>query len=266
MIKVIKPSKIIHMDKSINTILSEELFESLKDNSVTVLYATAGTPITFNSTLLQQLKQFSKDPISTICLLLDTVDYTNIHVQKLISSDMQNIGLPENQTLLPGYYLFKENNLVAYHPGTFDVSRLNKELQNTLSLTYGIIAITTAIFTKSFSNGLIALAHGAESSTGYNIYQFFQDVLNETKNINIWKRQADLFQTELSKAYTVLDVSPLSSDEQIKKAWKEKLKIYHPDKSMTDKETRTKMTVQINAAYELINATRTNSKKMGKAS
>lgn len=55
----------------------------------------------------------------------------------------------------------------------------------------------------------------------------------------------------ISDPYKVLGVSPDASDEEIKKAYRELAKKYHPDLHPGDKECERKMN-EINAAYEQI--------------
>lgn len=193
-------------------------------------------------------------------LPLEGIDYTNSTVQNLVGPGMTNLGLSATEALLPGYYLFKTGFLVAYHPGTFDVSKLDPQLQGMMLKFLGLTALTMWIATKSFANGLLFLAKGAEMSTGVNIFQFFKEVLSAKSNIDIRKEQTRIFETDLGKAYRLLGISALATNDEVKKARNEKLKEYHPDKSASDKEMRTKMTAQINLAYELIMSSRSGSK------
>ena len=51
--------------------------------------------------------------------------------------------------------------------------------------------------------------------------------------------------------YKILGVRPDASDEEIKKAYRELAKKYHPDRNPGDEEAAKKMQ-QVNAAYEQI--------------
>lgn len=55
--------------------------------------------------------------------------------------------------------------------------------------------------------------------------------------------------------YSVLGVSPNASDEEIKKAYRELAKKYHPDRNPGDEEAARKMN-EINAAYDQIKTAR----------
>lgn len=60
----------------------------------------------------------------------------------------------------------------------------------------------------------------------------------------------------IANAYKTLDLSPDSSIEQIKKAYKLKIKIYHPDKingtNPEEKQKTIRMAQEINKAYTII--------------
>lgn len=49
--------------------------------------------------------------------------------------------------------------------------------------------------------------------------------------------------------YEVLGVTPWATSDEIKKAYKEKIKIYHPDRFSGNKEYAMEMTKRINTAY-----------------
>ncbi|MFN7014536.1 MAG: J domain-containing protein, partial [Bacteroidia bacterium] len=176
----------------------------------------------------------------------------DIFVQSLIGEKMINIGLDGSDSVLPGYYLFKDSRLVGYHPGTFDISKLDPSVQKT-TLWFGIaMGVLSGITTKSFATGLLTFSAVMDASTGMNIFKFFKEILESKSELDIRRRQKIVFLTEIDKAYALLRVSKTATDEEVKKAWKRMLVEFHPDKSKDDKEKRTKLTVSINEAYEII--------------
>ena len=62
--------------------------------------------------------------------------------------------------------------------------------------------------------------------------------------------------------YSVLGVSPNASDEEIKKAYRELAKKYHPDRNPGDEEAARKMN-EINAAYDQIKNGTANNNRYG---
>lgn len=70
--------------------------------------------------------------------------------------------------------------------------------------------------------------------------------------MEIRKKQKKVFLDEISKAYAFLKVLKSATDDEVKKAWKAMLKEFHPDKSKEEKESRTKITISINDAYDII--------------
>lgn len=65
-----------------------------------------------------------------------------------------------------------------------------------------------------------------------------------------------MFVKDTNQAYTILEISPEATDEQIKKAYRTKVKKYHPDRIKTEDEALLKGAqqkfIQIQQAYELV--------------
>lgn len=239
---------------------STDLSNFISDNKLCVLKASLVETVDFNATLNSQLNQFFKTSISIGLINIQNLNYDDIFIQSLIGEKMINIALESSDSMLPGYYLFKESRLVGYHPGTFDISKLDPDVQKT-TFWFGIImGVLSGITTKSFATGLLTFSTVMDASTGMNIFKFFKEILESKSEVDIRRRQKIVFLTEIDKAYALLRVSKTASDQEVKKAWKRMLVEFHPDKSKDDKEKRTKLTVNINEAYEIIMSHRKASK------
>lgn len=229
-----------------------DLSKFISDKKLCVIRAGLEETVGFNGTLNTQLNQFFKTTITIAGLNIESLNYNDVFLQSLIGEKMINIGLESSDSMLPGYYLFKESRLVGYHSGTFDISKLDPSVQKT-TFWFGIaMGVLSGITTKSFATGLLTFSAVMDTSTGMNIFKFFKEILESKSEVDIRRRQKVVFLKEIDKAYALLRVSKTSSDEEVKKAWKRMLVEFHPDKSKDDKEKRTKLTVSINEAYEII--------------
>lgn len=233
-------------------LLSPDLSKFIDTNMLCVVKAGLEETPSFNGTLNNQLSQFYKANLKIGSINIETLDYTNEFVKSLIGERMTNIGLDGSETMLPGYYLFKDSRLVAYHPGTFDISRLDAGEQKAYLWIGTIAGILSGLSQKSFASALLTFSATMEVPTGVNIFRFFKEVVESKNNLDIRRKQKIVFMTEIDKAYALLKVAKTATDAEVKKAWKNLLLQCHPDKNQHDQESYTKLTVQINEAYEII--------------
>lgn len=229
-------------------------FTSLK--KACVVQATIGSKTEFNPTLHSSLRTYLKWPFSLGSIDIEQLDYTDPFLQKLIGEQMERIGLMASDTLLPGYYLFKKGTLAAYHPGTFDVSRLDADMVSTTMKIAAGVSVLTALLLKNVSSGIQMFLGLSEVPTGMNIFKFFKEVLEAKSDVDVIKKQQSIFKSEIDNAYALLGISRFATDNEVKAAYKKKLKECHPDLNPEKKETSTKLTVKVVEAYELIKADR----------
>lgn len=231
---------------------STELVNFISSNKLCVVKIELEEGNAFNQTLYSQLKQFYNLKLKIGAINSSNLDYSDVFIQSLVTGQMENIGLESSETILPGYYLFKNSKLVAYHPGTFDISKLDPDVQKT-SMWFGLaLGVLSGLMQKSLVSGLLTFSATMEVPTGMNIFQFFKEVLQSKNEVDIRRKQKFIFLTEIDKAYVFLRVLKTASDQAVKKAYRDMLKEFHPDKSLNEKEARTKITVRINEAYALI--------------
>jgi DnaJ domain len=224
----------------------------ISDNNLCVVRAGLEETPDFNITLNSQLNQFFKTNVSIAFINIESLNYNDAFIQSLIGERMINIGLERSDSMFPGYYLFKDSRLVGYHPGTFDISKLDPSVQKT-TLWLGLaVGVLSGIATNSFASGLLTFSAVMNASTGMNIFKFFKEIMESKSEVNLRMRQKMVFLSEIDKAYALLRVAKTASEEEVKKAWKRMLVEFHPDKSKDDKEKRTKLTMSINETYEII--------------
>lgn len=221
-----------------------------------VIQATIGNKTEFNSTLQSSLRNYLKVLFSIGSIDIEQLDYDNPFIQKVIGEQMSDIGLMASETLLPGYYLFKKGKLAAYHPGTFDLSRLDADMVSTTMKIAAGVSLLAAFLLKSVSSGVQMFVKFSEVPTGMSIFEFFKEVLETKSEVDVIKKQQSIFRSEIDNAYLLLGISRLATDNEVKTAYKKKLKECHPDVNPGNKEASTKLTVKVVEAYELIMANR----------
>jgi|GEM_PF-1554384 len=229
-----------------------DLSDFVNSNKLCAIKLGHGENENFNSTLISQLNQYYKFILKIGFTNSENLNYNDPFFQSLISEQMINIGLESSDAVMPGYYLFKESRLVAYHAGTFDISKLDQNTQKDYLRFSLILSVILGLIQKSWTAGLLTFAATMEAPTGISIFNFFKEILEAKSEVEIRKKQKQVFLDEISKAYAFLKVSKFATDDEVKKAWKTMLKEFHPDKSKEEKESRTKITVSINEAYDII--------------
>lgn len=240
------------MNEETRLLNSNELNHFINSVDLTVVHFSTINNSKFNNALKQYFTQQYSQDAAVASINLSCIDYTNPDIHRLVNSEMQNIGLHASDSLLPGYYLFRNGILRAYHPGTIDFSKVDKDLVK----INAIISLFVWIATKEFLEGLKSFLLGIENLLGSNIFQFFQQTIESGNYLDFKKMQRIIYESELDLAYKLLGVSKDATDDEVKRAWKEQLKKYHPDKSQADEDVRNKICVQLNESYELIKKSR----------
>ena len=233
-------------------IKSSELSGFIATYKIVVIKAGLDNFGNFNATLLAQLSHYFQQSFNVGFINIQSLDYQDNYVKQLLTTQMIGIGLFSSDKMLPGYYFFKSGKLAAYHPGTFDMSKLAPDIQKT-SLLWGIaVATISGVLQKSLTSGFLTFALTMEASTGINIFQFFKEVFESTNDLNLRQSQENIFADELDRAYTVLNISKSANDLELKKAWKKMMVEFHPDKNVGKEEEASRLCIVINEAHEII--------------
>lgn len=122
------------------------------------------------------------------------------------------------------------------------------------------ISILAALLLKSTASGLEMFAKFIEVPTGMSIFEFFKGMLESKNDVDVLRKQQSVFRTEIDKAYALLGILSSVNDDEIKAAYKKKIKECHPDLNPDNKEVFTKLTVKVIEAFELIMAERKSTK------
>ncbi|HVU96881.1 MAG TPA: J domain-containing protein [Puia sp.] len=228
-----------------------------------VLNAQYGVALGFNKSLNYQLTQKYGLLLNTGTVDLSKLDYKSPKIQEFLNVWIPNLGLPRATTIYPGYYLFKEGTLVAYHPGTMDPSQMDSRVDGIMAIFGAVAGILTGVLSNNAALGFQTFFDSITASTGLRMFSFFKEILEINDNNYSKIRNLLVYEDDLSKAYKLLRVTPENSDEEIKAARNKLIKEVHPDKNQNEKdnEAKTKATAQINNAYELIVASRKKNNK-----
>jgi len=244
-------------------VTAANLASFIASHKLCVLNAQYGLTLGFNKSLKYQLNQNYGVLVNTGTIDLAKLDYKRLKIQEFLNVWIPNLGLPKAATIYPGYYLFKEGTLVAYHPGTMDPNQMDSRIDGIMAIFGAVAGVLTGILSKNVALGFQTFFDSISASTGLRMFSFFKEILEINDNNYSRIRNLLVYEDDLSKAYKLLRVTPENSDEEIKTARNKLIKEVHPDKNQNEKdnETKTKATAQINNAYELIVASRKKNKK-----
>lgn len=242
-------------------ITAETFGAFIRSHHLCVLYVQSGLGISFNRHLRRQLKNKHRNNIVTGTIDLSKLNTFNPEIQKFIKQSIPSLGLPITSSIYPGYYLFRSGNLIAYHPGSIDPKSLDPQVDGVLTLVSALVAIINGIVERSAAKGLRTFVESMMLSLGMKVYHFFQEMLG-IKDANYTQvRHQLIYHDELTRAYDLLKVTPNSTDEEIKRAWRKLMFEHHPDRNPSHREAKNKLCVEINRAYKLIMASRSQKQK-----
>ena len=235
-----------------NEIVTSTLSNFIRSQEICVLRANLSSILGFNIVLQLHLKQEFQGKINIGWIDLTKVNHKEAIIKEFLKEWMPKIGLPSTHSILPGYYLFKNGKLVAYHPGTIEQTKANLQEQGIATIISAFAGIIVGLVAKDASKGMEAFIHGMEAPPSLKVFEFFKKILGATNSSYSQQKQKIVYDDELLNAYRILGVSPDVSDKDLKKAWIKLIVKFHPDKSQTDIEERTRISAEINNAYDLI--------------
>ena len=232
------------------------VWNSIKRTKFYVLRIESGESKVFNSYLKSELKSTYGYKLSTGTLSITDIASDDKFIRQFVNKWMPSIGL--DGVVLPGYYLFRDGDLVAFHPGTFDAGEIDYgEEERALKVGLGL-GLLSAIFSQNLSRGLDTALKSMDRPQGRRIFDFFKSILDGVYSQSQQRRQEKqrkVLDDELSRSYKLLACSLEQSDSEIKQAWRKLLQKHHPDKNFGSQKSGQK-TAEINEAYELIKKSR----------
>jgi hypothetical protein len=159
------------------------------------------------------------------------------------------------RSVLPGYYLFLQSELLAYHAGLPATNDANQLLRGAAlgALLYGTTGRVNALL-----DTLIGAANGAASK---RVAHDFADALAahqaQPRDPQAAPHQASA--SELHWAYSTLGVLPSAPDDEVNRAWRKLRHAHHPDHAASDPEEfarRPRRSRELNHARDVIFAHR----------
>jgi DnaJ-domain-containing protein 1 len=129
-------------------------------------------------------------------------------------------------------------------------------------MLFGVIAGLIVGFSEKDSlKGLETFLEAMEAPVAFKIFLFFKDILGAKSYSYSQQKQKVFYEDELLNAYKLLQVSPDATDAEVAKAWGAMNLKHHPDKHPNDVASKTKLTQEINQAYDLIKKSRGKGRK-----
>lgn len=223
----------------------------IRSNRICVLKAHVGDTFGFGELAKTLFEKDHKGEVDFGHVRIRRVSYRSRAIQDFVKIDMPKIGLYTN-TILPGFYLFKDGELKAYHPGTFEPNKMNTQVQGFAALTGLLAAVVVGLAEKSTARGFETFLEAMEMPVAMKVSEFFREMLDGNSSSYYQQRQQFVYNQEILNAYKLLQVSPNVTDIELTKAWKNLLREHHPDKHPNDIDAKTKYCVELNNAYDFI--------------
>lgn len=222
-----------------------------QSNNICVLKAHVGDTFGFGDLAKMQFEKDRRGEVNFGHIRIRRISYRSRAIQDFVKIDMPRIGLHAH-TILPGYYLFKEGVLKAYHPGTFEPTDVGTKIQGIAALTGVLAGVIVGIAEKSTKKGFEVFLEAMEMPVALKVSQFFSEILGAKDSSQSHQRQQFVYNQEILNAYKLLQVSPNATDAEVTKAWKKLVRENHPDKHPNDVEKKNKICAELNNAYDLI--------------
>jgi hypothetical protein len=247
------------------------LSEFINSKNLIVVRATIGQS-GFNPMLNLMLEQEFSDKIECGWINLSKIDYSDKIFLKYIKSWMPKLGLPQVNTILPGYYLFKKSVLIGYHPGTITKESINSDEQKLATVVGAVAGVLVGIIAKSAKAGFKTFFSTFQTPQAFKVFDYFSSLANEGERTTQsgekrqyqekrQQQQRKVYRSEIDEAYETLGVPSSASDDEIQKAHRKLSIKYHPDKNLDNIEKCNKIMAEINNAYDLIKMSRSAKKK-----
>jgi DnaJ domain len=225
------------------------VFDFIRESELAVIFVSVHRLHTFNGALSQQLVS-EHNAIAIGSIDLGTLLVSGPSVLRFLHQGLRNCDAPAVFGVLPGYYLFRSGELLAWDAGLpvfADIAALGRS------------ALLGAVF-SGIGSDLTLIGHAlhvaADQVAAERLAWLFREAMASERAYRQPPRETSSTRVdELYWAYQVLGVLPTATDREIHDAWRRRRAETHPDHAVgdpTEFERRSRLSRDINHARDVI--------------
>jgi hypothetical protein len=224
-------------------------FEFIRSSELAVVFVSAHRVHTFNRDLSRRLVS-EHQGLKTGTLRLAALLRSSPSVLRFLHQGLRSCGAPSRFGVLPGYYLFRRGEMLAWDSGlpVFD---------DVLALARSaLLGVVWSGFSSDAAFIRQAVHTAADQVAAQRITLLFRQAIAGAESRRRAPRDADPPPAdELFWAYQVLGVVPTATDREVHSAWRRRRAEAHPDHAVGDPiefERRSRVSRDINRARDII--------------
>lgn len=237
----------------IKELTKDNFIDFIKSNYIAVIYVYDSSFSDFLRGVCKKLREKFPNQVKFGEIDISKIEKDDFISKMYIGLRQMDLGRSPDEPVLNGYYLFIDGNIAGYHSGFMDIEK--DKLQYIFGGIVGFISLL-----KWDEKGLNEAIRIAEMGAVNRVVSFFVQQIRQSEAQRQWReewreRQAQNDYNELQRAYSILGATEKSTDDEVKKAFRDLIKENHPDKFPVDsnkQEHATRITSEITRAYHLI--------------
>jgi len=181
---------------------------------------------------------------------INEIDLSHDATRVWIDAQHERLGRPAGASVRPGYYLFCDGQVRAYHPGLIDFKR------DKLSIGFGLVAALAALYAHNID--LLSDAFRVASLEASARVLLFFDAVITGKQSHAAPQTPPAVEPaidEVGVAFDVLGLAPSAPHPEVKARFRALAKEWHPDRFTKDDPKSAEAGIrmsQINVAYSVI--------------
>jgi hypothetical protein len=225
------------------------LFEFIRRSELAVVFVSVHKLHAFNREVSRQLASEYKG-LKVGTMRLSSLLRARPTVLRFLHQGLRSCGAPSAFGVLPGYYLFRSGEMLAWDaglPGFDDVAALARSAL--LGALWSGVSNDLAFLRK-------AVYTAADHIAAERIVVLFRQAIASAESQRQAARDAEPRPAdELYWAYQVLGVLPTATDREVHNAWRRRRAEAHPDHAAADPiefERRSRISRDINRARDII--------------
>jgi hypothetical protein len=226
-------------------------FEFIRDSELAVVFVSVHRLHAFNREVSRLLASEHK-AIATGTLRLGALLRSNPSILRFLHQGLRHCGAPSGFGVLPGYYLFRRGEMLAWDSGL-------PALDDIAALARGaLLGAVWSGLSSDLSFIQQAVHTAADQAAAERVTLRFRQAIAGAESRREASRDRDPEpppQDELFWAYQVLRVLPTATDREVHNAWRRRRAESHPDHVAGDPiefERRSRVSRDINHARDVI--------------